>query len=247
MRRVPVALGLATCAVVASCSLDFISPGPGSPIAQLTVRLDLGFLQGDSLRVNANLDPGVGADGARAEVPDPHLTVLGARLPADSTTQDEKLILHWGSILATDPADSTPLVVEAPAVSGRDLPPPLSVALRRVAEGSQRRAWTPGEDVVLPLRPGVDESTLDDAIWNLAVSGWAQDGSEISLVTLVVHSPVGDTVRVPAGWLPGVGLDSLEARLRYTRYLSSKAPDGSYVVSMVVDQALSWVATARQP
>ena len=99
----------------------------------------------------------------------------------------------------------------------------------------------------MPLRPTTGDSGLDDAVWNLAVTGWGTDGSEVSLATLVVHSPVGDTLRVPAGWLGGVGLDSLMARLRYTRYLSSSGADGSYMVNAVVDQALSWMVTARRP
>ena len=104
MRRASVApclaacVVVASCAVVASCSLDFVAPGPGSPVAQLTLRLDLGFLQGDSLRINAALDPGVGADGSTSRVPDPRLTVLGASLSPDSTTLDERLVLHWGAI-----------------------------------------------------------------------------------------------------------------------------------------------------
>ncbi|MCG6957468.1 MAG: hypothetical protein LJF04_15875 [Gemmatimonadetes bacterium] len=247
MRPTSLAVGLALCAVVASCTLDFVAPGPGSPIAQLTLRLEQGFLEGDSLQVTADLDPGVGADNLLSDVPDPHLDVLGASLPADSTSRDERLVLHWSAVLPADSAYASPLAIRAPAVSGRALPAPVTVALRREAEGSGRRTWAAGEELSLPLSPASEDTGLDDAVWNLAVSGWDTTGAAISLVTLSVHSTVGDTLRVPAEWLPGIGLDSLMARLRYTRYLSSKSADGSYMVNTVVDQSLSWMWTTRAP
>lgn len=247
MRPASLAVGVALCAVVASCSLDFVAPGPGSPIAQLTLRLELGFLEGDSLQVSATLDPGVDARGVPSVVPNPRLGVLGVSLPADSTLRDERLVLQWSAVLPADSAYASPLAIRAPAVSGRGLPSPVTVALRREAEGSERRTWGAGEDLILPLRPASGDTGLDDAVWNLAVSGWGTDGSEISLATLAVHSTVGDTLRVPAEWLPGSGLDSLTARLRYTRYLSSKSADGSYMVNTVVDQSISWMWTTRAP
>jgi hypothetical protein len=247
MRRVSLAVGAVLCALVASCSLDFVAPGPGSPIAQLTLRLDQGFLDEDSLQVSADLDPGVDADGLTSDVPDPRLSVLGASLSPDSTSRDERLILQWSAVLPADSAYASPLTIRAPAVSGREVPFPLAVSLRRAAEGSERGTWEAGEDLVLPLAPSPVDTGLDQAVWNVAVRGWDRSGSAISLVNLVVQSTVGDTLVVPAEWLSGVGLDSLTARLRYTRYLSSKSADGSYVVNAVVDQTLSWTWTGRTP
>jgi hypothetical protein len=247
MRRVSLAVGAVLCAVVASCSLDFVAPGPGSPIAHLTLRLEKGFLEGDSLQVSADLDPGVDADGVSSGVPDPHLRVLGESLPPDSTSRDERLVLQWSAVLPADSAYASPLTIRAPAVSGREVPSPLTVTLRRAAEGSERRTWESGEDLVLALAPSPGDSGLDNAVWNVAVRGWDTTGSAVSLVNLTVQSAIGDTLRIPAQWLSGVGLDSLMARLRYTRYLSSKSSDGSYMVNAVVDQTLSWTWTTRDP
>jgi hypothetical protein len=246
MRRPALGLGAALCAVVAACSIDFVAPSPASPIARLTAHLDLGTSPGDSLSVQAQLDPGTDLSGVLSHVPDPRLVLLDRSLAADSTYPEERLLLTWTATLATDPLDTAQTVLVAPRVEGRDTPEPVRFTLRRQADGSERgRSWNQGQDLILPLRHASGDPGLESTTWNLTVTSWDRNGSELSLVSAVVRTPIGDTLRIPTDWLPPLDVDSLRARLRYTRTFSTTGADRSYREDVTVNQVLSWMFTVR--
>lgn len=248
MTRAVLGAGLALWALAAACTLDFVAPEPASPVARLTLDLDLRGETGDSLAVQGRLDPGSGLDGVRSEVPDPRLVVLGIPLAADSAYAEERLALAWDDVVITNPGDTTALALMAPEVSGRDTPPPVRVSLRRPAAGSVRGlTWSPGEGIVLPLRRAPEDDGRDSDTWNLTLTSWDGDRGATSLVSLVARTPIRDSVRIPADWLPDTAVDSLSARIRYTRTFSSVGADGTYSVSVTVNQTLSWLLTGSRP
>ena len=248
MRRRHTAAVALLCLSLASCSFDFVAPEPGSPVARLSLAFSTRPSLGDSVSMHATLDPGVELDGSQSPVPDPRLLIFGTPLTADTSRGDTGVILSWSQVIPGVLAQASPMVIEAPGVEGRGPPPALWVSLRREAEGSARgRTWTRGEELVLPLRHASADIGVDSYVWNLSVSGWHADGPPTSLVMSVVRTPVGDTVRVPAGWLPNEDFDSLTASVRYTRQFVSTSADGSYVVNASVDQLLSWVFVGSRP
>lgn len=247
MRWMVLATSIGLCVGAASCTLDFAEPDAADPAALLNLWIDASARAEGRIVVHASLDPGTGVDGTDAEVPDPTLTILGIPFPADSVYSDERLRLVWSDTIPIDASAPPPVAVYVPAVEGRALPAPLTLVLRREAEGSTRGSWTAGQDLVLPLRPARVDEGRDRVLWHLFVSGWSRAGTLTPLLTLEARSPIGDTIRLSAGSFSLVDIDSVTAKLRYDRTYGSATADSAYITRASLNQELSWVLQVSVP
>ncbi len=247
MRCMVLATSMTVCMGVVSCTLDFAGPDAASPAAVLNLWIDASARAEGRIVVRASLDPGTGLDGTRAEVSDPTLTVLGIPLPADSAYSDDRLRLVWSDTIPIDASAPPPVDVYVPAVEGRDLPARLTLVVRQEAEGSTRSSWEAGQDLLLPLRPaGVDEG-LESVLWHLWMLGWNHAGTLTPLLTLDARTPIGNTIRLSAGWFSLVDIDSVTVELRYDRTYGSATADSSYITRASLNQELSWVLQVSVP
>lgn len=224
--------GVLTASVLVSGCLEFQNPNlplPGGTLLQVNVH----FLGNRSVSLEATLQPGLAPSLEFRTVPNDTLLVNGQPLPP--TTVHHNQARDYATTLPL-PAESGPVTVQPPAVSGIAGRPPLLswYGVRRLDPDTVVVA--PGSDLHLHVDasagPGVPPPGNRQWFLQLFAGG--------HMFQLGADGPPPPDLHVPAEFVPVDSLGPITASLTVLYSGQLPAANGSYFVNSQFDQHVYW-------
>jgi hypothetical protein len=211
-------------------------PDPRSPaILQANMRIfDAGMFQ-----VDGSLSPGREETGFLRVVQVPYIQ-SGRFVVAPRTLSPQGVRTYNESFAVPRNATAGPFELIPPDVRGTPtLPPVRWWGLHRV--GSDTLVVAPGRDVVLLVDPVPEASQPATRVrqWFLEIRTGA------TVFRISADHPPPPVLRIPAEFAPGRLGERADISLIYYQSAQLRAPDNSYIASILLDTRLNWVVLFR--
>jgi hypothetical protein len=229
----PRTLTAAGLALLTAACIDFVAPDLPEIGAPAVFQGNVRVREDGTVRVDAQLVPGIDEDGFRRRLATDEVIALGRRIPPRATMPNgtRGYVEEW---MTTPDSVAGALALEAPVVEGVDAPPSIRWSgLVRV--GPDTVALADGRDLVLRLAvTGPDAPMALNRSWNLQLI------STEGRFGISADGVPPDSISVPADWLPDAPTGTFAAEFRYTRTTTVRPDGSSYLGLFLADVQLGW-------